>query len=766
MVESEIRATRKGLKGDRVAICPKYGCDTIKRLKPMKFGIFGIRKYPKCNVHNTHLVFVEEFIGDFLKSVNACLYDISALPPEDLQKIIKISYPEIYSSFFHRWLYCSPLGRGADNINRYLDSLSKAYLKSLSKKQQKSIRDDISVKKRAKIIVLGFKKIEMEYIEFLKKFYEISENSYNLEKIKTIPSEVNVLIQKWLNGIINAFKPTDISNQENTTVTVFSKNKEGYDQILNARTCMLFLGKDPNDLTIRISIFELFMAYRDFLGAGLCKSLNFGEIDSLRGDIIDDDENDSNFRSDEIEELRNKIRNIDWEKISSDWIIEYQARYSEPLIKLLLNPKKDCSKEVNPLFRQSDWLGYLYNEIALSYRQIAEICNVDKGTIIYWAKKHGIPKREELGKEWIDKRGYINIYAPEGYFHPELTPVDRGEGRYKLMKHRYVIEKFLLQHPKLEISKKCMIEGKYLKSNSVVHHVNFNKLDNRIENLWVFENQNEHQKSIQSLYTCFSELIKLSKITFTDGAYILRNEFKNDLSRTKDLLKPRGANFYKDINNVKSEIKKINWKNLYSNWTVKYRQNQFQPYTKIQLDQYSDCSEYNPLYRHKGWLEVIVNDNRFNLSDSRLGPLCGITKDKARGWRRHLGVSRGRDWGFKRLINKKGRVFIKPENYSNPVALRNRGWILEHRYTIEQFLNSQKESSLKKVCLDSDGFLKSEIIIHHLNFDPSDNRIENLYILFSESEHKSLEFSLLKFVEELIRTDQIRFLNGKYHTVL
>jgi hypothetical protein len=53
----------------------------------------------------------------------------------------------------------------------------------------------------------------------------------------------------------------------------------------------------------------------------------------------------------------------------------------------------------------------------------------------------------------------------------------------------------------------------------------------------------------------------------------------------------------------------------------------------------------------------------------------------------------------------------------------------------------------------------SSIIIHHKNFD---NRIENLSILFSASDHKTLEFSLLKFVEELLRTKQIRFFNGKY----
>jgi len=70
----------------------------------------------------------------------------------------------------------------------------------------------------------------------------------------------------------------------------------------------------------------------------------------------------SNFTVED--DLREKIKQIIWENISSDWRVERQ----------FLNPNKSCSKG-NPLYKHEEWLRKIYydDDLNLSIRKICKI---------------------------------------------------------------------------------------------------------------------------------------------------------------------------------------------------------------------------------------------------------------------------------------------------------------------------------------------------------------------------------------------------------
>lgn len=91
------------------------------------------------------------------------------------------------------------------------------------------------------------------------------------------------------------------------------------------------------------------------------------------------------------------------------------------------------------------------------------------GSSCYHLERKGKP-RKGIRYSW----GYKYIFMPE---HPQAN-----DGRY-IAEHRYLMEKNL---------------GRFLKSNEVVHHINANKQDNRLENLIVLtrrEHALAHRKS-------------------------------------------------------------------------------------------------------------------------------------------------------------------------------------------------------------------------------------------------------------------------------
>ena len=98
--------SRKTVGEDRIAICPIFGCESIKRVKSLKFGFFGYGKYPKCKKHHIPLVYIDERIGDFVDGALACLFDKAGLPPNDLLECVKLKNPKEIISFAQGWVYC------------------------------------------------------------------------------------------------------------------------------------------------------------------------------------------------------------------------------------------------------------------------------------------------------------------------------------------------------------------------------------------------------------------------------------------------------------------------------------------------------------------------------------------------------------------------------------------------------------------------------------------------------------------------------------
>ena len=95
-----------------------------------------------------------------------------------------------------------------------------------------------------------------------------------------------------------------------------------------------------------------------------------------------------------------------------------------------------------------------------------------------------------------------------------------------MVEHRYNMERYLSDHPELEISKKYLIEGRYLKSSCSIHHINFDPKDNRLENLWICENKSKHQAIQNSLLPQVDEFLKSKLIMFENGEYKIKKSEK------------------------------------------------------------------------------------------------------------------------------------------------------------------------------------------------------------------------------------------------
>lgn len=278
------KVSRKTVGEDRIAICPKFGCENVTRVKHLKLGFLGFSKYPKCKKHQIPLVYIDERIGDFVDAALACLFDLAGLPPKKLLSLVNKEIPEDLEMFVSTWVYCITIGRGAPIISQYMDSISNTYLKQLTKKQIKAFSQEDQSKKNNvyQAIRKGIQEITNQYTRLLKHLRTHNEVFTNIYETKPLSGKLRKLLLIWLE--MSKLVEKDLLSIEEKREISLSETKNFYDSILNMGTCMCLLGLSPEkrmNKTKRISAFDRFSTYFDFFTNGLTKKFTKSDMEKL-----------------------------------------------------------------------------------------------------------------------------------------------------------------------------------------------------------------------------------------------------------------------------------------------------------------------------------------------------------------------------------------------------------------------------------------------------------------------------------------------------
>jgi len=274
--------SRKTVGEDRVAICQNFGCEYMRRVKPLKFRLLGFGKYPKCKKHRIPLVYVDERICDFVDAALACLFDKAGLPPRELIEGVKSKFSDELDSFVEGWVYSITVGRGVPIVSRYMDTISNAYLKQLTKKQIKALKNGNDSKPNLvkKTIKNGMDEIAIQYTRILKHLRAHSEILVGPQKLQSLSKSLRNYLKDWQKEILNCIKIMKLPENKRTLKEI----KSNYDQILNIGTCRCLLGLNPESKEIKkakITSFDRFSAYHEFYVEGITMKFTKSDIISL-----------------------------------------------------------------------------------------------------------------------------------------------------------------------------------------------------------------------------------------------------------------------------------------------------------------------------------------------------------------------------------------------------------------------------------------------------------------------------------------------------
>ena len=185
---------------------------------------------------------------------------------------------------------------------------------------------------------------------------------------------------------------------------------------------------------------------------------------------------------------------------------------------------------------------FINNEKKHKVKVICEIC--EKTRIINWltainkeehicrscstTKSRTGKKASEQAKKNMSKAQRKKGYRMQGNGYKGILIDDKNHPRYKNTKGGgYIMEHILILEKEL---------GRFLNKNELVHHIDKNKLNNNINNLYIFsentlsESKKKHQLAHGSAEDLGIYLYNIGIAEFVNGIYTIKEEYKEKVA--------------------------------------------------------------------------------------------------------------------------------------------------------------------------------------------------------------------------------------------